>query len=275
MLLSAFSFAVMGVFVKLTPEVATPLKVIFRNLVTLLISLAVVVRNGRPLLGEKENQRYLIARSLLGIGGVSCYFYSINHLLLADAAMLNKLSPFVVALLALVLLKEVPGKYTVLALVIAFLGGLLVLKPRFDLSVIPALVGLASAVFAGSAYAAVRFLRGREAPETIIFHFSVVTAIVLTPISLMHFKMPGLVELMLMTAIGITAAAGQFGLTMAYHHAPAAEVSLYTYTTILFSAIFGYFLWSEVPDVLSLIGGLMIIGGGVLVLVAGRREHTD
>ena len=271
MLFSALSFAVMGIFVKLIPEVATPVKVICRNFVTLAVALVLLLRSGRPLFGARENQKYLLARSLFGICGVSCYFYAINHLLLADAALLGKLSPFVVAMLAWWILSEVPNRWVVAALCIAFVGGLLVLKPRFDYSFVPALAGLGSAVFAGSAYAAVRFLKGRETPETIVFYFSLTTIVVLVPFGLAGCEMPNAEQFWIMLGIGLAAAGGQFGLTAAYHHAPAAEVSLYSYATVLFSAIFGFAFWSEVPDVWSLAGGVMIIGAGVLVLMVGRR----
>jgi drug/metabolite transporter (DMT)-like permease len=272
MLLSAASFAVMGAFVKAAAGVPLIEKVVARNLVTLVIAGAMALHTGRPLLGRLRNQPLLVLRSLFGVAGVTCYFYAINHLILADAAMLTKLSPFFVAIFALAFLGERPPRAVVVAMTIAFAGGLFIVKPRFDLSVLPALIGLGSSLFAGGAYTVLRALRTREAAETIVFHFSLVTVAVLSPLLAGDPYLPRGREWLTLLGIGISAAIGQIGLTLAYRHAPAAQVSIYSYTTILFSAALGFAVWSEVPDSLSLIGGVMIIGGGLWAYAAERSS---
>ncbi|MEJ2580315.1 MAG: DMT family transporter [Acidobacteriota bacterium] len=275
MLISAAAFAGMGAFVKAATEVPVVEKVVFRNVISLVIAGVVAWRAGKPLLGRRENQKLLLLRSLLGVGGVTCYFYAIDNLILADAAMLNRLSPFFVAILALLFLGERPPKAVIVAMVVAFIGGLLVIKPRFELTILPALVGLASAVFAGGAYTVVRSLRSREAPETIVFYFSLVTVLVLAPFVAGDLYLPNGREVWLLLGIGVGAAIGQFGLTMAYRHAPAAGVSIYSYTTIVFSALLGLLIWAEVPDWLSVIGGVLIIAGGALSFAAERRPQPE
>lgn len=254
----------MGVFVKLASEVGVFDKVLFRNVVTLVIAFAVVRRNNRPILGKRENRRALMARSLLGIGGVVCYFWAIDHLLLADAAILAKLSPFFVAVFATVFLGEQLQRRVVVALLLGFAGGLLVIKPQFDLHVLPALAGAASAVFAGGAYVLLRYLRDREPPETVVFFFSVVTVVGMLPFVIPGFSNPSPTEWLWLLGIGVFAATGQLNLTAAYRHAPAGPTSLLGYATIVFSALFGWAIWNEVPDGLSMLGGLLILSGGVV-----------
>lgn len=265
MVASATAFAFMGVFVKMAPEVPVAEKVLFRNLVVLLVAGAVAIRRGMPLLGRRGNRRFLIARALLGIAGVACYFYGIDHLYLADAAMLNKLSPFVVALLGAAFLGEPLRRPVVIACVTAFTGALLVVRPRFDMTVVPALVALASAVFAGSAYALLRFMRNREAAETIVFMFALITVLVVGPVVAVDPYALTLPELGSLLGIGLAAAVGQIGLTTAYRYGPAGEVAVYSYLTILLSAVFGAVLFDEIPGLLSMLGGLLIIAGGVIV----------
>ena len=271
MLVSAAAFAAMGAFVKAAADVPVVEKVVVRNLISLVIAGVVVWRAGKPFLGRRGNRKLLLLRGLLGVAGVTCYFYAIDHLILADAAMLTKLSPFFVAVFALAFLGEQPPRAVLLAMVIAFIGGVLVIKPRFDLSILPALVGLASSVFAGGAYTVVRSLRSREAPETIVFTFSLITVVVLAPFVAGRLYVPSFREALLLLGIGVGAAIGQFGLTLAYRYAPAAGVSIYSYTTIVFSALLGVAIWGEVPDVLSLIGGVLILTGGALAFVAERH----
>jgi drug/metabolite transporter (DMT)-like permease len=261
---SALSFAGMGVFVKLATDVGVFEKVLFRNLITLVVAYAVVRRNARPVLGRRRHQPALMARSLLGVGGVVCYFYAIDHLLLADAAMLAKLSPFFVAVFASVFLGERLCPRIVIALVLGFAGGLLVIKPQFDLEILPALIGAASAVFAGGAYVLLRHLRNLEPPETVVFHFSLVTVVGLLPVVVPGFRAPSLTELLWLLGIGLFAALGQLTLTAAYRHAPAGPTSLLGYTTIIFAALFGWLIWGEIPDSLSFAGGLLILTGGAM-----------
>jgi len=274
MLFSTLCFAVMGAFVKLAADVPVVEKVMFRNLVTLVVAGGVVLKNRRAPFGRRGNRRWLVLRSVLGVGGVGCYFWAIDHLLLADAAMLNKLSPFFVFLLAGAALKERQRRSTFVALLLAFAGALCVIKPRFDLEMVPALVGLASAFFAGAAYTVLRFLRDREPPETIVFVFSAVTVLMTAPVVAVGFSSPSGPDVWWLLGIGVAAAGGQFALTSAYHHAPATEVSLYSYAVIVFSAVLGFVLFDEIPDALSVVGGLLILAGGAMVWVLRPRPYS-
>jgi len=273
MLLSAASFAAMGGFVKAAADVPLVEKVVARNVVTLVVAGALVLFGRHSLLGRLRNQPLLVLRSLLGVAGVTCYFYAINHLILADAAMLTKLSPFFVAIFALGFLGERPPRAVMVAMSVAFVGGLFIVKPRFDLSVLPALIGLCSSLFAGGAYTALRALRTREAAETIVFHFSLVTVVLLSPLLAIDPHLPRGGEWGELLGIGVFAAIGQIGLTLAYRYAPAAQVSIYSYTTILFSALLGFAVWAEVPDLPSLIGGVLIVAGGIGGYLADRSAR--
>jgi len=268
MLGSAAAFAVMGACVKAADAVPLVEKVMVRNLITLVIAGGLAIRSGRRLLGHRRNQTLLFARSLLGIAGVGCYFYAIDHLILADAAMLTKVSPFFVAVFAAAFLGERSSRGVMLAMAIAFIGGLLIIKPRFDLSVVPALIGLGSSLFAGGAYTVLRALRTREATVTIVFYFSLVSVLATAPLVAADPYRPRAAEWLFLLGIGVGAAVGQLGLTVAYRSAPAAQVSIYSYSTILFSALLGLAVWGEIPDPASLIGGVLIIAGGAIALVA-------
>jgi drug/metabolite transporter (DMT)-like permease len=273
MVTSSLSFALMGAFVKATPEVPVALKVVCRNLVTLAVAGVLVARSGVPFLGRPGNRPLLLARSVLGIIGVTAYFWTIDNLMLADAAMLNKLSPFFVTIFAAAFLAEPIRRPVAMALVLAFLGALLIIKPRFDLSVLPAMVGLLSAAGAGGAYVVVRALRSREQPQTIIFVFSLVTVVGLLPAALAVSHRPSPTELAMMIAIGLFAAGGQFGLTAAFRYAPASEVALYSYSTVVFSALIGLVVWNELPDLWSVTGGCAIVAAGALPIFLRRAAE--
>ncbi|MFO7896493.1 MAG: DMT family transporter [Candidatus Cloacimonadales bacterium] len=259
MLISALAFAITQAFVKLSGDLPATEKVFFRNLVSLVIAGLICLKNGSALLGKPEHRKFLLYRSVLGAIGMVLYFYAISHLILADAAMLNKLSPFFVTIFAVIFLREKLSRWQIPALILIFGAAMLIVKPRFDLSVLPAVAGLGSALLAGAAYTLVRFLGNKERPETIIFFFSLVTTSLMAISLLGTFVQPTFRQFIYLLGTGISAAIGQFGLTYAYRLAPANEVSIYNYSSILFAALLGFLLWQELPDLYSILGGVLII----------------
>ncbi len=273
MLGSSLSFALMAVMVRVAGDVPVTEKVFVRNVVALLIAAGIALRQKAPLLGSRKSLSLLLGRSAFGVLGVVAYFYSIERMTLADASMLNRLSPFFVLLFGVWLLRERLTRVQVPGMIVVFAASLLVIKPRFSPEVIPALIGTAGAFFAGGAYAIVRVLRTREQPATIVFFFAAFTALVMLPFVLAHPYVPTATEFWGLVGVGVFAAGGQFGLTFAYKYEKASEVSIYTYTQILFNALFGFALFSEVPDLLSAIGGILIIGISGFVFLY-NRQHT-
>jgi drug/metabolite transporter (DMT)-like permease len=173
--------------------------------------------------------------------------------------MLNKLSPFFVTFFAIIFLKENLTFMKVFSMIVVFAGALLIIKPQWDMSIMPALAGFSSAAFAGAAYTLVRFLKDKENPSTIVFYFSFISVVGTLPFMMMNFVLPNTIQLTYLILTGIFAAIAQFALTYSYKYAPASEVAIYNYTNIVFSAILGFLIWNEVPDYLSVIGGAIII----------------
>ncbi|MCX6257539.1 MAG: DMT family transporter [Bacteroidia bacterium] len=274
MLLTALSFAIMAVMVKMAGSIPTMEKMVFRNVISVIIAFITIRKTGDRLFGKKENQRWLFARAFFGTAGMFLSFYAISHLYLADASMLNNLAPFVVTILASIFLKEKLSKIQVPALIIVFIASLLVIKPSFDLRVLPALIGLMSAIASGTAYTIVRFLNDKENPYTIVFYFSVVSTLLVVPFAPFYFVVPTREQLVYLVLAGVFATLGQYGLSFAYRLANASEIVVYNYTNIIFSALLGLWVWNEIPDALSITGGsIIILVSAGLFLYAGRGNR--
>nr|WP_278320080.1 EamA family transporter [Haloimpatiens massiliensis] len=129
-----------------------------------------------------------------------------------------------------------------------------------------------SAAFAGAAYTLVRFLKNRENPSTIVFYFSLVSVLGTIPFVIMNFVPVSKVQFLYLILTGVFAAIAQFSLTYAYKYAPASEVAIYNYTNIVFSSIIGFFIWSEIPDFLSIVGGSIITIMAVIVYIYNRSK---
>ena len=264
MMLSAASFAVMGAMVKAAGEVPVHEKVFFRNLVTLLVTLLMALQRRENPFGPTQHLTLLLARSFAGLCGVFFYFYAIGHLTLADASLLNKVSPFFVTVFAAFWLGERLTRRIAGGLALAFVGAALVIKPAFELQPLPALAGLGSALGAGVAYTIVRSLKGRERPWRIVFYFSLVSTLAMTPPLIVHHVAPTGWQWLWLLGTGLFAAGGQVFLTLAYHRAPAAQISIWGYNHVLFSLVIGLVIWGERPDLLTYVGGALIVAAALL-----------
>ncbi len=272
MILSATFFSFMSTFVKLSGDIPSMEKAVFRNLVSLIIAFTILKSRGLSLWGSRENRKFLLMRSIFGGVAIILFFYSIDHLILADSAMLNKLSPFFVLIFAGIFLKNPIKPFHIISVTLALIGAALVIKPSFDFtSMAPALAGLTSAFVAGITYTIISYLGGKENSYTIVFFFSFVSTIICLPFLFFDPVMPTLIQLFYLIMAGAMAAGGQILLTVSYKFAPAGEVSIYQYSQIIVSSVIGIFVFSELPDYLSIIGYIIIFAAGYLMYLRGRK----
>lgn len=265
-LISAFSFALMNLFVQLAGDINPIQKSFFRNLISFLFAASVLVKE-KNFSYQKRNLPFLILRSALGTIGVLCNYYALSHLLLSDASMLNKLSPFVVLICSYFFLKEKINGVQIASIIIAFIGSLFIIRPGFSITaMIPALIGLVGAVAAGSAYTTVRYLglRGERGPF-IVFFFSAFSCVAVLPYIVLNYEPMTGKQLIMLLLAGLAASGGQFGVTYAYKYAPARDISIYDYTQVIFAAILGFVAFGQLPDGLSLIGYGIIYGVSVIM----------
>lgn len=187
----------------------------------------------------------------------------VGHLLVSDASMLNKLSPFFVIIFSSLFLKEKANTIQKVTVVIAFIGSLFVIKPSIHfVSNINSFIGVLGAMGAGIAYTCVRKL-GQQGDcwSKKLFSFShYFSCLSVVPYLIFHFQPMTLQQIGCLLMAGLMAAGGQFSITNAYTYAPAKEISIYDYTQVIFAALLGFFLLNQVPDVYSVIGYIIIIG---------------
>lgn len=264
---AAFCFALMNVFVRLSGDLPSVQKSFFRNLVAFVFAAGILVKNKVWFSGEKGNLKYLLGRSLFGTAGILCNFYAVDHLVLADASMLNKMSPFFAIVFSIFLLKEKPNKLQVGAVILAFMGSLLIIKPTgSQIAVMPAVTGLLGGMAAGAAYTLVRVLGQRgEKGAFIVFFFSGFSCLVTLPYLLFSYHPMSTEQIICLLLAGLAAAGGQFSITAAYCFAPAKEISVYDYSQVIFSAVLGFFLFAQIPDGFSVLGYIIICSMAVVM----------
>ena len=151
-------------------------------------------------------------------------------------------------------------------------GSVAAMRPSFDSNTLPLVLALLTAVSSGLAYTMIAFCRGQVNPMTVIFHFSLFSTIAAGLLMIPSFVVPTPRDLMMLILIGIFGAGGQVGLTYAYQKAPAAEVSIYDYSGIIFSAILGYVLLDESLSLSTIVGAALITAGGLWSYCANRKQ---
>lgn len=270
-IMSAFGFAMMSAFVKLSGDLPSFQKTFFRNLTSCIIALILILINKESFFGKRENQKVLILRSLFGTLGIVFNFYAIDKLVLSDANMLNKLSPFFVIIFCAIFLKEKINMKQGISIIVAFIGALFIIKPQFNLDILPYLIGVLGAIFAAAAYTCLRVLGGKEKYYTVVFYFSFFSTIVILPFMILVYKEMTLLQFIYLVLAGIFASIGQFGITIAYKYAKAKEISIFDYSNIIFSAIISILVFNVIPDSLSIIGYIIIFSVSLYMFLYNKK----
>ena len=276
-ILSAFCFALMSCCVRLAGDLPSIQKSFFRNLVAALFALALLmkdIRAGKDVSINRRQLPFLLLRSIFGTIGILCNFYAVDHLVLSDASMLNKMSPFFAILCSYFVLKETITPVQGGAVLFAFIGALFIIKPTLsNMDLFPSMIGLLGGLGAGTAYTMVRRLGQTGINKTVIvLFFSTFSCLVTLPFLIFDYHPMSGLQIAALIGAGLSAAGGQFSVTNAYCFAPAREISVYDYTQVIFSALLGFFLFGQVPDLLSLVGYVLICGTGIGMFLYNRRH---
>lgn len=271
MVLSGLLFTVMGVLVKLAGKRLPYQQVVLaRAAVALLIGTIQLRLLKIPLLGH--NRRLLLLRGGLGCVALYCVFYSLTHLPLADATVIQFLAPVFVTVLAALFLKEPIHAHEMGCAVVSLLGVLLVARPKFifgagvaSLDPLAVAVAVLGAVATAAALTTVRHLRRTEHPLVVVLYLPLIATPATIPVVIPGWVWPSAWEWALLFAVGATTQLAQIYMTRGLHLEPAGRAMGVSYLQIVAALVVGIALFGEQPTALSLVGALLIVGGTALV----------
>ena len=273
-IIAGFGFALMSLFVKLSGDLPSIQKGFFRNIIAVFISSIPLIKHWKVINIPKNKTGWLvlISRSVFGTIGLVLNFYAISHISLADSSIIQKLSPFIIIILSYIFFKEEMTRFQVFAIIIAFIGITLIIKPSGNNIIsMGALAALLGALCAGIAYTCVRYLGTHNiSGEFIIFFFSSLSSLMLLPYLILDYRTMTYFQLLMLLLAGISATIGQYGVTFAYKFAAAKNISVFDYSQVLFSGIFGYMFFGEFPDFQSLIGYVIVISVGIVLVLRSK-----
>lgn len=278
MVLSALGFALMGACVKVLGTQNFPvLEIIaFRAAISLALSLAVVLHKDIPIFGQQR--LWLLARGIVGFLALLCVYYSVVHLPLAEATILQYVHPIFTLLIALLFLGERIHSHTAICIALSLFGLILVIQPSgltgVQINALdPFAIGIAllGALGSGIAYVIVRKLAVTEDSSVIILYFPLVCLPATIVLGWQQFIMPSGTDWLYVLGVGVFTQVGQWGLTKGMALQSAGVVSAFSYVQVPFAMILGYFIFNEELNV-------WVMAGASLILLAAwinTRSRTE
>lgn len=271
-LFSSLVFSVMNVLVKEVSGTLPPAEIaFFRGLIGTILIL--VLMRSRQISFSRSGIPMLALRGVLGGLYMLAYFFTLSRIPLTDASILAQMSPVFVIVLSVIFLKEKLSRRTLGILPLIFLGAVFLIKPHEYTSYsIYALVGILSAFFSAAAGISIRYLSKTHPSYEIVFYFVATSALVALPFMWQQFVIPDLKQSAYLLAIGVVSLLGQLFLTRAFTHESAIVVQVVSYFGLVLNGLFGFVFWHEIPDMLTVIGGVIIVAG--CIALSSRRESV-
>jgi drug/metabolite transporter (DMT)-like permease len=279
--MSAFLFACMSVLVRYLGERYPVGEVVFFRSACAILPVVVIyawrgeleaaIRTGRPFAH--------VGRGLTAVGAMFCNFSSLARLPVVDATAISFVSPLITVALSAVILKERVRIYRWSAVIVGFIGVLVMLAPRLDIGqsaaaatgAVGAALGLLGAFFSAGSTVQTRAMTASESTSSIVLYFSAFCALAALCTWPFGWITPTWPELAALVTIGIFGGLAHILLTESYRLAPASLVAPFDYTSMLWALLLGFLVFGEVPTALVFIGAGIIAGAGLFVIWRERE----
>lgn len=272
-LMAVSLFGVMDALVKwLAASYPTVQIMFFRSLFALPPILLMVWRgaggrahNALVLLRTRQPAGHAL-RSVFGCGAMLLFFYSYKFLPLAEVTAIAFAAPIFIACLSVWLLQERVGLHRWSAIVVGFIGMLVIVRPGAGLLESATLIVVGATLLYALAIIQIRRLSRSEPSATIAFWFTAFCT-AMTGLALPFFwQTPDGIDLLLLIAVGLIGGAAQLCMTQAYGLAPAAVVAPFDYVHLLWAVVIGWYVWGDFPDLVTWIGSAIVIASGLYIL---------
>lgn len=280
MAMSAFFFSLMGLLVKLAGQRIPSQQIVFaRSLLVLIFAWMMVKQAGVSLWGV--DKKWLIIRGFTGFAGLSCFYWAVTHLPLADATLIMYINPVLTGVLAAIFLDEALDMLDWGGLALSILGVILIAQPSFifgssaELDLFAVGVGLAGALFSAISYVIVRKLRRTDDPLTVVFYFPLVATPASIPLAIPGAVMPQGWEWLMLLGVGLVTFIAQVTMTRGLVLEKAGRATSVSYLQVVFAFVWGMLFFNEFPTALTILGALCILLSTVGVAWWRQRLGAD
>lgn len=273
-------FVAMSSLVKAAGQVPAGQIVFFRAFFAILPILTMLAWQGQLRMAlYTTNPLGHIVRGAVGVMSMGCTFFALTRLPLPEAVMLNYAQPLLVVVLSALFLGEAVRAYRWTAVLVGMVGVVIISWPNLSLFRQGVDAGQASGVLAalmGAGFSAVAMLLVRrlvhtERSPTIVMWFSLSATVAGLMTIPFGWAVLDVWQWICLVLVGICGGVAQILMTEAYRHAEASTVAPFEYTSIIIAIIVGYFAFSDVPTVYTIVGGIIVVGAGIFIIMRERR----
>lgn len=270
LLASAFLFTIMQTIAKHLGQRLDPFQVsLARAFFGLLVIVPFLMRAGFGEGGIKTKVLPLqLLRGVVGTTAMFCGFYAVTYMPLADAQSLNFARGLFLVPLAIIFLKEQVGGRRIAAMAVGFLGVVIMLRPTGDIEAV-ALIALLGAVLVAFATVLVKIVSRHDTPITLMFYTGFVGTLVAVVPALLNWVPPTPTEYLLLVLVGVLGATAHNCFIRGYAIGDATAVAPFEYTSLIFAAVAGVIIFSDLPDIYTIVGAAIIVGASLYIV---RRE---
>lgn len=275
-LIALFLFSLMAAMAKYFSDRYSIFEIgFFRFLFALIPLLPLIVKEGGWEVFRTTRIKGHLWRSAVGLASLVFYFYSIKYLPLSDAVAISFTNPLFIALLSILMLKESVGIHRWAAIILGFIGVVLIARPH-GLEVSAGVVfGLGSALFYALAMVSLRTLGSTEKVLTTTSYFTSLATIMLAIPTAFSWTPPSFIDFILFILCGVCAGIGQLLLTKAYQLAPPSIISPFNYSAIVWATLIGILFWGHIPDMQVLLGTAIVVASGLYIIHRERVKKKD
>ena len=267
MVMATFGFSVMSGLVKaVSPPIPTMQVLFFRAAFAMLPLMLVIMLTGGPRQLRTRQPQGHVVRSLAGLVGSFCYFYAYGHMPLADVVAISFSMPLFATALAVPLLGETVRIRRWTAILVGFVGVLIMVRPGGSSFTPVALIMVAGAGLYAIASIAIRKMSATETSAAIVFYFTLTSMVASAAALPWVWVTPSGKELAFLVLVGLIGGVAQICMTRAFGAAALAIIAPFEYASLLWSVGIGWAFWGEVPDWAVGVGAMLVVGSGLYIL---------
>ncbi len=241
-----------------------------RYIFHLLLALVVLAPH-LPRLIRSTSPKLQLLRSAFMLGASTFYFAAVQFLPLTEANAINFLTPVLVVLLAPLVLGETVGLKRWIGVGLGFVGAMIVIRPGSGLMDIAAGIMIMSTLCNAAYQLSTRKLGSVDDPLTTLIYTALVGSVGASLVVPFYWTPIDLEGWLLMLTIGAFAVIGHFALINAYRLAPASSLAPFSYSMLIWSTLFGFLIFGQLPDIWVIVGAAVIVIGGITILRTDRR----
>lgn len=261
MIAAAAALTAMAVCIRYLPAYSVLLMILLRNVINLVLMAPSMIRQGKSMIVTQRLGTHALRNLFLYSGNVA-WFYGVTLIALADVASLQFTSPLFTAIIAAAFLGEKIGGHRMVAILVGFVGALIIIRPGMIPINLGTVMILIAAFLYSCAHVVTKRLSDTESGSTVVFYMSVTILVYSAIPAFFVWQTPAWADMPAMIGLGITGYATHYCITRSLAVGDASFVIAFDFMRLPFSALLGWLLFREMLDTWTVAGALIIFAAG-------------